>query len=258
MANSGRISERRQQLLTRDPDEATAPDPHVDAQEHAQATLQWVRNERRGSGSLDKAKTYKQGESNVNDWRLQHQAMLHRKYMQPPHPRTQVPDNLVQFSAVMKHLQEGWKSSLNGQRRPEDYMMSGGLPSPYTSGIPNTGGMTPPYIGKGKGRAVDPSTPTPMGFGRPMVTSSDTEKWRKAFNMEIDKTRADLSNGLNTPILTQKTPAKAPVQIKEDILDQKGFFDTAGQAYGRRRNERRTNHHRQHFRGGRTGSTDRP
>ena len=79
--------------------------------------------------------------------------------------------------------------------------MSGGLPTPYTSGLPNTGGMTPPYIGKGKGRAVDLLTPTPMGFDRPMPTSSDTEKWRNTLNGRPQKP------GSSTAIVSTKAAA---------------------------------------------------
>jgi hypothetical protein len=58
-----------------------------------------------------------------------------------------------------------------------------------------------------------------------MPKSGNPKIWTKRFGEDLDTIKADLLNGFDarTP---SKAGAKAPVQIKEEILDQEGFFKT--------------------------------
>jgi hypothetical protein len=87
-----------------------------------------------------------QGNNNDETSRPRQRATPRHVYGQPTNPMNHIPEHLMQFSEAMGQLQGGRRTPHNVQRGPEDYTMSGGLPTPNTSKIPNT---MPPHIGKG-------------------------------------------------------------------------------------------------------------
>ena len=135
--------------------------------------------------SESSAKRMRTDQGNINDEnsRPRQQKTPRPIYGQPTNPMNHIPEHLMQFSEVMGQLQRGRQTPYNVQREPDDYMMSGGLPTPNTSKIPST---MPPHIGKGKGRAVDSVPTIPTGFGTPMPKSGDPKKWGKTFAKMLD------------------------------------------------------------------------
>jgi hypothetical protein len=138
---------------------------------------------------------------------------------QAPNPSTPVPGNLANFSRIMKDLQTGDKISSNSWGIPDDYLISG-------VNIYGFDEIVLSYTGKGKNKAVDTATFTPISSTLPDF--SDPHQWTKFFDDDIEEQKKVLSGGSSTLSAAKalwassfETPSKpAPketAKVKEEI-----------------------------------------